>query len=68
MAKLSPSGAFVEGLVLFFGLEDEFEDGGLASGIEQSVEGLEIFAEQRQQMLLRGLRSSRLLRGWRRRW
>jgi hypothetical protein len=38
--------AFVERLVLFFGFENDFEDAGLARGVEKGVERLEIFAQK----------------------
>jgi hypothetical protein len=51
--------AFVEGLIFFFGFEDDFEDAGFAGSVEQSVKGLEIFGEEvLQTWLPRGLRWS----------
>lgn len=46
MGQLSALRAFVERLIFFFGFEDDFEDAGLAGGIEQDVERLEILGEQ----------------------
>ena len=44
--QLSALRAFVERLIFLFGFEDDFEDAGLAGGIEQDVERLEILGEQ----------------------
>jgi len=44
--ELSALRAFVERLVLFFGLENDFEDAGFARGVEKGVERLKVFAEK----------------------
>jgi len=46
VGELSALRAFVERLMFFFGFENDFEDAGLAGGVEKGVKRLKVFAEK----------------------
>ena len=46
VGELSALRARVKRLMFFFGFEDDFQDAGLAGGIEKGVERLEVFGQE----------------------